>query len=235
MDLLKVIEESLQEQLSNGAIKEIAGKVIREAIEDSIKKTLRYNGEARNYLEQEITKVMVGAIKESDFGNYTQIIKSVINTALPETALPEYKEFVAGLQKTLGKTGGEKFGAIKLDEVLDKYVEYIEKQTFNADDFDNVDDGTAYVTCSVEVEELEGDYSWETTTQLIFKTNVDNDDHEVSVEIKYNRIEMKFDSIQTYHTLNDFELYLLMLSNNYTRIEINKDSIEKDVCVEVEY
>lgn len=239
-EITNLVEETLKEQMENGSIKKIVEDAISNAIKDSVRNALNYNSKAKKYLDEELNNIMLNVIRDTDFAEYVEKIKYVINKALPETALPEYKEFVDGLQKKLG-TNTNNIRNVTIKEIFKQYCEFIKSITFNIDDFEDrsdVEDGSAYVNCEVELKQEEGKYSWEYKEYLEFKNDVD-DSYNVKVYIKrWTDGDITFRNEYSYSDIthmNEFKMYLLSLENHWTKIILDAEYLEDDVSVEVEY
>lgn len=239
--LKELVNQSIEKQFEDGRVSEIIDNAVCDAVKQVIKDTFGWNGKARTYLKERIDEIMLSALKDTDFESYVATIKNIINKAIPETALEEYKTFVEGLQYTLGKKT-EKFQKVTLSQLLEEYAKWVEKQSFSYDECENVDDGYASLTCSVEhVEEEEKNIWAKSTHYLDFRVlGVDcpPSDYDLKVQIddNYNNFRIKTNyELRDYRSLTPFELYLLELENNYTTIILNEEGLEQDIEVEVEY
>lgn len=240
--LKEIVTQSIEKQFKDGSVNEIIDKAVHDAIKQIITDTFGWTGEARKYLKERIDNIMLGALQDTDFEEYVATIKNIINKAIPETALEEYKTFVEGLQYTLGKKT-EKFQKVTLSQLLEEYAKWVEKQSFSYDDCETVEEGYASLTCSVEhVEEEEKNIYVKPTHYLDFRVlGVDcpPSDYDIKIEITDNydhnfRIKTNYE-LRDYRSLNPFELYLLELENNYATIILNEEGLEQDIEVEVEY
>ena len=95
--MLEIIEQSFKEKIENGEFKSIADKKINEMFNACLDDMLKWNGKVKEYFKQQLEEIMMGVVKTTDFTKYCNIIKNIINKTLPETALPDYKNFVQGL------------------------------------------------------------------------------------------------------------------------------------------
>ena len=232
-ELMELVEQSLKEQLENGTFKKIVDEAVTRAIRDSVQNAFSWNGSVKKYLNEQMDSIMLGMMKQTDFTEYVETIKYTINKALPETALPEYQEFVKGLQKQLG-TSGEKYKDISVETMLNKYCEFIKDCDFSQDDFyEYQEDNYAIINCGVELCQEGNVYNKK--EYLYFKNDV-NEEYNVKAYIRrwYDgdvTIKMDFDDVLH---LNGFELYLLQLQNNYNKITNLEWDGEEEVEVELE-
>ena len=114
--LKELVNQSIEKQFEDGRVSEIIDNAVCDAVKQVIKDTFGWNGKARTYLKERIDEIMLSALKDTDFESYVATIKNIINKAIPETALEEYKTFVEGLQYTLGKKT-EKFQKVTLSQL----------------------------------------------------------------------------------------------------------------------
>lgn len=236
--MLEIITKSFEEKIENGDFKKIVDKKLEEMMSSVIDDLVRWNGPVKDYFKKEMESIMMGVVKNTDFTEYCNVIKDIINKSLPQTALPEYKDFVEGLQSTLGKPSLS-IKTVKLSEIFKEYCDYIENQSFDHDYVDDIDEGKAYVNCLADYEEEDGYYFKSKKMYVTFKTDIEEDSHEQKIEI-YNgykslHLKVDFDKVSDYRYLNSFQLYLLQLSNCHAEIIIDDESFEDSVCCDVEY
>lgn len=239
-ELVNLIEKSINKQLEDGTIQKIIDSAVSEVIRSAARDALSYNSPAKQYLDEQLKSIMLDMFKETDFTDYVNKIKYTINKALPETALPEYKEFVEGLQKRLGQKR-ESFKNISVTEMFTEYCNYIKDRSFSYDDFEDssdIEDRSAYVNCEVELKTEDGKYSWDEKEYLEFSNDVDTsyncrvyikrwNDGDITLNNEYDFSDIR--------TLNSFQTYLLYLQNNWSKIVLDKEYEEDSVLVDVEY
>ena len=182
---------------------------------------------------------MMGVVKDTDFTEYCNVIKGIINQSLPQTALPEYKTFVEGLQATLGKPTPKWDTKVKVSDIFEEYCKYVEEQEFDSDDLDDIDDGTSYINLAMKIEEDNNSY-YTTAFKLCFYIDGhysgDEDDYKFEVELSKmydgnHHIRFQKDKVSDYRHLSSFELYLLQLSNSYTDIVVDDNYLEETVTI----
>lgn len=244
-EILNVITNSFKEKIENGDFKKIVDKKLEEMMSSVIDDLVRWNGPVKDYFKKEIEGIMMGVVKSTDFTEYCNVIKGIINQSLPQTALPEYKTFVEGLQDTLGKPTPRWDEKVKVSQIFDEYVKYVEEQSFSAEDLDDIDDGTSYINLAMEIKEDNTSY-YTTAYKLCFYIDghyngSDEDDFKFEVELPKmyggeHHIRFEKDKVADYRHLSSFELYLLQLSNSYTDIIVDTNSCDECATIgNIEY
>jgi len=142
------------------------------------------------------------------------------------------------LKSILGQKHIESFSTIKASELFEKYCDFIEE--LSVDEYDLTDDVEIeyedgkhiYLDCEIEFDNYNKVLNLRCNglnENLIEKCNFEiviNRDNEI-------RFRPKID-ISDYRYLNDFTCYLLMLSNNWVKIEFDITNAEESVLVEFE-
>lgn len=239
-EILGVITKSFKEKIENGDFKKIVDKKLEEMMSSVLDDLVTWRGPVKEYFKKQMEEIMMGVVKDTDFTEYCNVIKGIINQALPQTALPEYKRFVEGLQKTLGKPTPTWDTKVKVSDIFKEYCKYVEEQDFDSDDLDDIDDGTSYINLAMELKE-DDTSSYTTAYKLRFfiegHYSGDEEDYEFEVELTKNyssndhHIGFSKDKVSDYRHLSSFELYLLQLSNCYTDIIVDDNYLEESVTI----
>lgn len=230
-EILGVITKSFKEKIENGDFKKIVDKKLEDMMSSVLDDLVRWNGPVKDYFKKQMEEIMMGVVKDTDFTEYCNVIKGIINQALPQTALPEYKTFVEGLQATLGKPTPKWNEKVKVSDIFNEYVKYVEEQSFSDDDLEDIDDGSSYINLAMRIEEDDNSY-YTTAYKLCFYIdghyNGDEDDYKFEVELTKSyggehHIRFQKDKVSDYRHLLSFELYLLQLSNSFTDIVVDEE------------
>lgn len=234
-----LIKEVFEKKMADGSIEAIINKKIEELVSSSCDSLFRWDGLIKKQMEAKLKEIMGNVLEYSDFSNYTIKLTTLINSILPETALEDYKNIGESIKAVCGTKVPEYKEKVKLTEIFENYVKYIEDETFSRDDFEDtsdIDEGSGHINCYMEYDNYEG--------KVTFKIEgVENaDEYEKVIKIDrisgdYHISRRNFKSME----LNDlrhadkFELYLMVLSNCYAKLDIDKEETEDTASVEVDY
>lgn len=232
-----LIKKVYQEKMNDGTIEKIVGEKFNEMVKAACDDLFRWNGPVKKQLEEKLKDVTSGLVERTDFSKYVTKMQYIINEALENSAAADYKEIAESLKAILGQKQIESFSKIKASELFKKYCDYIKNVDFSKIEVEDhvdvdYDDGypTAYLTCEMAL-----DY---TDTKLVFECNdVDNSEN-YRFEISINRDnEIRFKpkiDITDYKHLDDFTCYLLMLSNNWVKVEFDERALSEDIEINIE-
>lgn len=234
-----LIKEVFEKKMKDGTIETIINKKIEELVNSSCDSLFKYNGIIRKQMEEKLEEVMSNVLENSDFSSYTIKLTTLINSILPDTALEDYKNISENIKTVCGTKLPPYKEKLGLSEIFDKYVEYIEGEVFNKSDFEDsgeIDGRYGYVECFMEYDYCDN--------KITFKIEgVENaDDYEKVVKIDIiggdrhiSRRNFENNNLFELKYASKFDCYLMVLSNMYVKLELDKEESESTACVEVEY
>lgn len=234
-----LIKEVFEKKMQDGSIEAIINKKIEELVSQSCDSLFRWDGLIKKQMEEKLKETMSDVLEQSDFSKYTIKLTTLINSVLPETALEDYKNISNSIKTVCGTKLPSYKETVKLTEIFENYVKFIEDEIFSRSDFEDVsdiEDGCGCIECYMEYDNYEH--------QVTFKIEgVENADEYEKV-IKIDRIcgdyhvsrgNFKSMEIKDLRHADKFEMYLMVLSNCYAHLEIDNEEAEKTAEVEVEY
>lgn len=236
--MVKVYEEKMK----NGDFEKIIGNKIDEAIKKTFDEMFGWNGTVKKELEAKLKEVMSSVIESSNFGNYVEKIKLVIDESVKGSNLETYKKTMEQIAKMIGKPLYDSKMIFKISELYEKYAKYVKEDLENRSyedycDSDEVEEGQVHANFSymVEVEESEN-YFGDNDLTIVFKTTNDDKDEELDdytfafklwkLSNGY-QIHYSLDTEKNLLTLNDFELNIIQMKNANVKFEIDTRNIEE--------
>lgn len=236
----ELINKVYQNKLADGTIEAVISKEIEVLIKKCCEDLFSYNGPIKNAMKEKINEAMGNVVERSDFSHYVVKMTELINQVLPETALPDYKKMVDNIASIAGAKM-EFCPKVKLSEIFDKYCAMIKDGSYtdtDVEDSDNIynDEGdkTYNITCSYEHEDdylefnTEG-FDLDNQTKYNFRFKVhrwSNGTIALSNSNKY--------SLSDLSSLNSFEVYMLLLKQQFAEITIDDENQECDVEITIE-
>lgn len=238
--MIKVYDEKMK----NGDFEKIVGDKIDEAIKRIFDEMFSWNGTVKKELEAKLKEVMSSVIESSNFGNYVEKIKLVIDESVKGSNLESYKKTMEKISELIGKPIYNSKMVFKISELYEKYCKYVEEDLEHGSysdycDDDNVDvDGqvSANFLYSVEVQESKN-YFGDKDLTVVFKTVESDKDEEIERytfafklwKISGNyQIHYSLDTDKNLLTINSFELDIIQMKNASVMIEIDKHTIEEE-------
>ena len=239
-DLIKKVYE---EKMSDGTFEKIVANKFEKMIEESCQNLFTWNGDIKKQMEEKIKGVMSGLLETTDFGDYVTKLQLVVNETIKNSSLGNYKEIAENIQKVCGHPDYKYGEKIKLSDIFEKYIEWIENE-FEESDFDDDeidrDDGTktASLDCSLDTEESRHKISVVLGNEKV--------EHKAETEIRFDLIKryredtyfVDFNTdfrISDLRRLPSFTMYLLNLKQYYVDIEVDCDSDEGTAEFEFEW
>lgn len=234
-----LIKKVYEEQMTNGTFEKIVAEEFNKMVRNACNDLFSWNGSIKKELEDKLKECMCGLIDKTDFSKYVTKIKYIINDALENTAASDYKLVAESLKAILGQKHIESFSTITASEIFNKYCDYIESTQFNeydlADHIDTEwdDDGkTAVVECKMDFDKCH--------RVIVFECEdvsaLDENKYKFEIHLTGSN-EIRFKpkiNINDYRYLDDFTCYLLMLTNNWVKVDFDSEYETADVNILVD-
>lgn len=232
-EILRVAQEVLTEDEVNEIIKGKFTKAVSDACDDAFRW-----GDVKDAIKEKIKGVMVPYIESRDFSKFLPKLDTVLSEIVNSTALVENKEILENFKELMIED--EKVKVIKTSELFEKWCDYVSKNVSTNGLEVQVDDCPTYeyVNCTMEVEEEEG-RSWSSYrhANIVFECEHDEDmNFIIPISIWKDGKEEKWDinyrdcvELSSLRYLNDFQIFLVKLARNYTKIIIDDHSADDDI------
>lgn len=236
----KLMEKCYAEMLADGSIEAIIKKEIKDMVDRACSSAFSYGSPIYKEMQAKVNEVIAPAIQNSDFSKYVAAFTAVVNASLENTAAGPYKAVCDGLVSLLGSN--EKMPEkVKLTDIYKAWCEHLESETVSRDDVDSgYLEGDTYIVHTRMTAEGSGGVmfkSYKVTFEVDDTTlneYCDLHDKKFEFNIYGDTISLNNYSLRDLKFLNKFEAYLIKLHNSFCSVEVDTESDEADVEVDVE-
>lgn len=243
MNLENTIKDCISEELKKGIIEKVISQKLEECIADSVKDLFSYRGAVKQAIETKIKETIVPYLEGYDYSKYITKVDYILTEVLKSATLENRK--LLDNFKTLIEPY-EKLDTIKLSAIYEKWQEYVadNASTYNLEVI--CEEGVRYSPVEVELnveEDSSRDWSNYERHTVFFECEHDKD---MNYEIKLKRwkkgeTRTTFDidnesitDINSLRRLNSFDIFMLRLVEDMTKVEIDTQNETDDVELNAE-
>ncbi|MEH6891892.1 hypothetical protein V7024_19820 [Bacillus sp. JJ864] len=245
MNLENNIKDVISKKLVDGTVERLIEEQLERGIQNALENLFRSYGDVTKIIEEKVKSVMVPYLENYDYSNYVTKLDSVLVEVLKGSAL-ENKQLLSNFQELM-IPAAEK--TITVTDLFEKWKEYVE-QNVETDglEVDHDDEPTyEYVDVRFEVDEDEGrEWSSFKYATLVFECD---HDEKMSFALRLSKWkeenegwDMQYDKIpdlKSLRHLNSFEMLLMKLKQNGTKIILDEtydnDSVQPEERPELSY
>jgi hypothetical protein len=252
-----VIQEVLEKKLSDGSFEQVISDKIDEAIGNAVKEAFSWSSPAYKEVKEKVSVLMCKSLERSNFEDYTCKVTEVINVALKNSNLFNYKTVLNNLNELLDHDKDVEYGQeVTLESIFDRYNSFIEeyyqdkKYLFNDSDIEEDSEsehGWATVYTMMNIEECSSRYNSYKDYKITMSCNRAEQEPDTTVEFKLSKdrtgkvhfsISVETDwRISDIRDINRVQLYLLKLKQNWAKITadqltIMREITEEEICVD---
>jgi hypothetical protein len=247
MILENAIKDTINAKLSDGTVEKLIGEHLEKGISSALNDLFRSYGDINKMIENKLKEAMVPYFEQHSFADSVVKLDAVLTQVIQSSAAAENKKLLENFKSLMMPVDDKELTASKLFEKWSKYV----AAHVDTDDLEVIiDDGAYYepVDVCMQLEVQKGrSYSVYDYGTLFFSCE---HDEEMNFAVPVSRWKQSKDSkwdmsfrttadISSLRRLNDFEIYLMRLSQAGVKIEIDTesetDSITPDKEPEPEY
>lgn len=236
MNLENSIKDVITKKLEEGFVEKLIAEQLENGVKNALKDLLGSYGDVTKVIEKQVKSVMIPYLESYDYSQYITKLDSVLVDVLKSSAL-ENKKLLENF-KDLMIPEGEK--TIKVTELFERWMKYVEDNV-ETDGLDVYwDDEPSYenveVTFSIDYEEGR---SWSDIERASIFFECEHDE-KVNYEIKIHRWKkydeetwtINYDAIHDINSLRNldkFEIFLIKLKQNYTKLILDSDGDSEEV------
>ena len=248
------IKRISDEMLKDGTIDNIIREKLKKAYESSIESAFRF-GALSTAIEKRIKEILVPAVENADLSAYVTKLDVVLSEILRETVLPDHKKLLENFKNFIRTDLPE---SVTLEELLSEYGKFVAADIDCCGREVMCDEGDPeykYVDTYAEINEDESRY-YNRPEHAVLRLHIDEDEEEdnenaLNREVKLTRYSWEKDKgwridygnaadIQSLRYMPSFDVYLLALSQNGTRLigemcDCEEDSVTPDAEPEVDF
>lgn len=232
------IAKAVTEKFNDGTVEELVSDAVTKALKSSIEEQFRWSGEAKKIIDEKVKEVMTPAIERVNLDKYTVKLDAVLTEIINSTNLIDNKEILGNFKNLMTEPDKD---VISLEDVFEKYKEYVSKNinTYGLEVY--TDDEPRYQNVSAMIEtELTTSIYGIRYCDLIFKCEEDeNLTKKLHLyESKSNRFSIaRFKSeldINSLSYVDEFDIFLTRLDRAFCNITDIMDMYDDDVVVKAE-
>lgn len=240
MNLENSIKSVIEEKLVDGTVEKLVAEHLEKGVTKALESLFSSYGDVTKVIEKQIKSVMVPYLEKYDYSTYISKLDSVLIEVLQNSALENKKllENFKGLMIPIED------GDIKVTDVFGKWKEYVANNVETDELEIDYDDYPSYefVEVTFTTEYGEG-RDWTKYEQAIIFFECEHDET-MNIKIPIHRfsdintnwtIDYKSSSdINTLRNLNEFEVYLMKLTQGYGKLVLDSEFERDEVRPEKE-
>lgn len=232
------IAKAVTEKLNDGTVEELVSDAVTKALKSSIEEQFRWNGDARKVIDEKVKEVMTPAIERVSLDDYVVKLDAVLAEIINSTNLVDNKEILGNFKSLMTEPDKD---VISLEDVFEKYKEYVSKNIDTSELEIYTDDRPAYQNVTAEVTvDIRTSMFGGRFCDLVFKCEEDEKLTKVIhlYESKSNRFSIvRFKSeldINSLSRVDEFDIFIMRLDRAFCDITDIMDMYDDDVEVETE-
>lgn len=232
------IAKAVTDKLNDGTVEELVSDAVTKALKSSIEEQFRWSGEAKKIIDEKVKEVMTQAIERVNLDEYTVKLDTVLTEIINSTNLIDNKEILGNFKSLMTEPDKD---VISLEDVFEKYKEYVSKNLDTSDLEVYTDDEPRYQNVTAEVDvHIRDNIFGGRFCDLVFKCEEDEKLTKVIhlYESKSNRFcIMRFKSeldINSLRSIDEFDIFMMRLDRAFCDITDIMEMYDDDVEVEAE-
>ena len=232
------IVKAVTDKLNDGTVEELVSDAVTKALKSSIEEQFKWNGDAKKVIDEKVKEVMTPTIERVNLDEYTVKLDTVLTEIINSTNLIDNKEILGNFKSLMTEPDKD---VISLEDVFEKYKEYVSKNLDTSDLEVYIDDEPRYqhVTAEVDVHIRDNIFGGR-FCDLVFKCEEDEKLTKVIhlYESKSNRFcILRFKSeldINSLRSIDEFDIFMMRLDRAFCDITDIMEMYDDDVEVEAE-
>lgn len=229
------IKDCIAKELEKGIVEKVITEKLESCIGSALSDMFSWRGDVSKVIEDKVKSVMIPYIENYDYSQYIVKLDSVLTDVLKNSTL-ENKKILENFKSIVGNEVPEE---IKITDIFTKWTEYCKNSIDNGKlDFDC--DGAYMTTCFV-TDEISSSWSSYETYMVRFECEEDED---LKYEFQIDRWKDRKDkfslrykgegTIRSLRVLNDFEVFLMNISQGYENVILDCYGDSEETIVEYE-
>lgn len=241
LTLENTIRDVLNQKLNDGTVERLVEESIEAAIAKSLANLTSNYGDMTKAIEDKMKSVLLPQIETHDFTKNLVKLDTVLTGILESTVL-DYSKMMNNFKQVMSNDL-DSFKNMTVSRIFEAYCNYVSKNVDTSELEVEHDDGPHYenVYVSIDVEELPPRFSSNRFKYKEILLTCSQDEKlnrriEISEFDNYGyRLQTQTDvSIRSLRELDDFDIFILKLSIQGSKIDIDKYSDNTEVEVEAE-
>jgi hypothetical protein len=242
MTMEQSIKDTITSKLEDGTVEKLIGEQLEKGVAHALDNLFRSYGDVTKVIEEKIKSVMIPYLESYDYSDYIVKLDSVLVDVLKSSAL-ENKNLLTNF-KDLMETS-EKLESIKVTDLFEKWMKYVEKNVDTSDLEVDYEDGVRYENVDVRYEvDYNEDKSWSSFEYAVLSFECEKDE-KMNFEVRLSRwkqgkdkgYDITYDNkvdMNSLRHMSDLEMMIVKMVQNRTKIIIDQDSDSDEVQPEKE-
>ena len=143
------IVKAVTDKLNDGTVEELVSDAVTKALKSSIEEQFKWNGDAKKVIDEKVKEVMTPTIERVNLDEYTVKLDTVLTEIINSTNLIDNKEILGNFKSLMTEPDKD---VISLEDVFEKYKEYVSKNLDTSDLEVYTDDEPRYQNVTAEVD-----------------------------------------------------------------------------------
>ena len=232
------IVKAVTDKLNDGTVEELVSDAVTKALKSSIEEQFKWNGDAKKVIDEKVKEVMTPTIERVNLDEYTVKLDTVLTEIINSTNLIDNKEILGNFKSLMTEPDKD---VISLEDVFEKYKEYVSKNLDTSDLEVYTDDEPRYQNVTAEVDvHIRDNIFGGRICDLVFKCEEDEKLTKVIhlYQSKSNRFcILRFKSaldINSLRSIDEFDIFMMRLDRAFCDITDIMEMYDDDVEVEAE-
>lgn len=230
MNLENSIKDVITKKLEEGIIEKLIAEQLENGVKNALKDLLGHYGDVTKVIEKQLKSVMIPYLESYDYSQYIIKLDSVLVDVLKSSTL-ENKKLLENFKELIIP---EEDKDIKVTDLFERWKKYVAKNVETNGLEVCYDDEPSYENVEVRMEvDYNNERSWSDIERAVLVFECDHDE-EMNFEINIHRWKkinkekwsINYDSIHDLNSLRnlgEFEILLMRLKQNHTRLILDSD------------
>lgn len=237
MTIEQNIAEMMQKKLEDGSIEKIIEEKLTKCIGECMNDLFTWAGDAKKLINEKLKKVMIPAIENHNFSDYTLKLDAVLTEIVNSTSLQDNKKILDNFKELMIEDKKE----INLSEIFNVWGKFVAKNVDTGGLEVEYDDDVSYESVSIE-SEIE-DIKSVSKNSPERKTVIFSCGHDEDMNFQFDIY--KYDFMKGYEianfgginitqlaVLDEMQVFLLKLNRCSCKITIDKEYMSDEIVPE---
>lgn len=242
MTIEQIIKDTMEIKMKDGTVEKLVAEHLEKGIQSALENLFRSYGDITKQIESQIKSVMIPYLEKYDYSEYILKLDNVLAEVL-KNSTSENRALITNFKELMTTSKVEE--EINLSDLFERWTKYVAENVDTSDLEVVYEEGVIYedVEVSLNVEYVDGkDWSSYKDAIVTFECEKDEDmNFEVRLHRWKNSSKEGWDilynspqDIKSLKNLNEWEILLMRLSQNYSKIIIDTDGENDYVTPEKE-
>ena len=237
-EIAQIIEKQIDDGIFNNIISEALNKAVQNATNEIFSS---WNGVGTKIIKNKLQEILIPMLEKYDFDRHCIKLDAVLTEIINSNPIQTNKQILENFKYLMSNDNIISENKITISQLFEIYGQYLQ-ENLDRDSLEiNEDDQEYYEDVPINVEVTYDDTPcWSSFEygKIIFSCDIDEEDNSFMINIsRYNKDanwSMDFKTPATFSSiryLNDFELFLIKLTQQDIKLVIDKDYLEEELII----